>query len=125
MNKGRSPILVVALLLAACSESKHNDIPALNAGMVDTQYLRHRDLEGMQANISMWAVCTALEQTYKVPISFEWPFVTEDRTTVEEPLIEFEFAPEASLSATLDSLVSKSEDWLRWDNIRGNIVIYP
>jgi hypothetical protein len=29
------------------------------------------------------------------------------------------------LSTTLDSLVSKSEGRLRWDNVRGSIVIYP
>lgn len=82
-----------------------------NGSLVTEGFLMrvHRDIAGM----------------YEVPVSFEWPYVEEDRSATKQPDISLSLQPDQTLSQTLDMFVRESGIALRWERVHGVISIWP
>ncbi len=70
-------------------------------------------------------VVIRISEIYRVPISFEWSFVNDDRSAAEYPDISFAVNAGDTLTITLERFCGASKGLLQWASIRGIICIWP
>ena len=67
----------------------------------------------------------AISSAFKVPISFEWSYVNEDRSDTRWPPVSFSLEAGETLASTLDRFCAATQGQLQWGRIHGIICLWP
>jgi hypothetical protein len=78
-----------------------------------------------QQEFSYLGWSSAISDLFKVPISFEWSYVNQDRVEEETPRIQLEISPNQTLEQVLDEFCAAAGGRLQWQRIHGVIWIGP
>jgi hypothetical protein len=64
-------------------------------------------------------------EVFRVPISFEWSYIHDDRSEMDTPEISFAIQKGETLVSTLDRFCAATEGRLRWERLSGIICLRP
>lgn len=73
----------------------------------------------------VFSAVSKIQKCFKVPISLEWAYVEEDRSSVETRGFSYSIIVGETLESALDRLCEVSEDHLQWGRIQNIICVWP